>query len=272
MALIIDVETTGLPQRGGLPYGQNPSYEKLHMYDSSRIVQISMMLCNDKFEQIEFKDFIVKADGFTIGNSQFHGITNEISSNMGIPFYEIAKELSTYLKQVSHVIAHNANFDTCIINSELYRIGLHNIIDELKHKNVLCTMKHTKHIVNAKNKYGVKDPSLSELYHFVIKKNIENAHNSKYDVINLHTIVKTMYDSQKLNYNELLQYTPQKATICNNNESVNSIHENPSKVVDLYKLKLTDLQKYCKENDIKGYSKMNKSAIIKTITDNNQCR
>jgi len=27
MALIIDIETTGFPQRGGLPYSQNPSFE-----------------------------------------------------------------------------------------------------------------------------------------------------------------------------------------------------------------------------------------------------
>ena len=34
MALIIDVETTGFPQRDGLPYGQNPPFEKINMYDS----------------------------------------------------------------------------------------------------------------------------------------------------------------------------------------------------------------------------------------------
>ena len=94
MALIIDIETTGFPKRDGLPYGENPSYEELNMYDSSRIVQISMMLCNEKFEEVELKDFIVKADGFTIRNEKFHGITNEISENKGIPFSKIAEEIS----------------------------------------------------------------------------------------------------------------------------------------------------------------------------------
>jgi DNA polymerase III epsilon subunit-like protein len=264
MALIIDVETTGFPQRGGLPYGQHPPFEMLTMYDSSRIVQISMMLCDDKFEQVELKDFIVKSDGFTIGNSSFHGITNEMSETQGLPFHVIAKELSEYLKQVSYVIAHNANFDLCIIKSELHRIGLNSIVDELNTKNVLCTMKHTKQIVKARNKYGIKDPSLSELYSFVVNKDIEHAHNSKYDVINLHTIVKTMYDSKKLNLHDNLIFSPKM--------EVNVVQEEPTdhtqevvQTIDFSKLKLTELQKCCKENGIKGYSKMNKSTIIETL-------
>lgn len=206
MALIIDVETIGLPDRDGLPYGEYHSYEKLSKYDSCRIVQISLMLCNENFEKIELKDFIVKTDGFTIGNSDFHGITNEISENKGISFSEIAKEISIYLKQVSHIIAHNAAFDVNIIKSELYRIGMHSIISEMNTKHILCTMKHTKFIVNARNIYGVKYPSLSELYTFIVKENIENAHNSKYDVINLHKIIKIMHDSH-MEFNNMVTYT-----------------------------------------------------------------
>ena len=213
MALIIDVETTGLPLRDGLPYGQNPPYEKLHMYDPARAVQVSMMLCNEKFEQVELKDFIVKSDGFIINNAAFHGITNEISADKGILFSEIAEFLSIYLKQVSHIIAHNANFDICILKSELYRLGMHSIIDEIKTKRTLCTMKHTKTIVKARNTYGIKDPSLAELYSFVFKNQIENAHNSKYDIINLHNIVKSMYDSNQLNFNETMYYSPLIETV-----------------------------------------------------------
>lgn len=245
MALIIDVETTGLPLRDGLPYGQNPSHEKLQMYDSARLVQVSMMLCNEHFEQVEFKDFIVKSDGFTIGNSHLHGITDEISVTKGTPFSEIAEVLSTYLEQVSHIVAHNANFDLCILKSELYRLGMHSIIATLTSKRILCTMKHTKMIVNAQNNYGIKDPSLAELYRFVFNKNIENTHNSKYDVINLHNIVKSMYDSKQLNFNENMHYSPQ-------------IHN----TIDFSKLKLKELHQKCKENGIKGYSKMKKNAIL----------
>jgi hypothetical protein len=60
-------------------------------------------------------------------------------------------------------------------------------------------MEHTKSIVKATNKYGIKYPSLAELYKFACKKDIENAHNSKYDVINLHEICKNLYESSNLN-------------------------------------------------------------------------
>jgi hypothetical protein len=203
MALIIDVETTGLPQRGNLRFGQLPSYENLSCYDDARVVQLTMMLCNEQFEEIELNDFIVKADGFTICNSNFHGITNEISVTQGTPFLKIAEVLLTQLKQVSCIIAHNANFDISIIKSELYRLGLNSIIDEINTKRVLCTMKHTMMLVKSRFKNGgIKYPSLAELYTYVFKKNIENAHNSKYDVINLHDIVKNMYDTKELNFNE----------------------------------------------------------------------
>ena len=117
MALIIDVETTGIPYTHHLPYGHYPSYKNLDMYDSARIVQISMMLCNESFEMIEMKNFIIKTDGFTINNSEFHGITNEISTNNGTKFSDIVQLFSTYLKQVQHIVAHNIMFDVNIICS-----------------------------------------------------------------------------------------------------------------------------------------------------------
>ena len=267
MALIIDVETTGLPQRGGLPYGQNPSHEKLNMYDSARVVQVSMMLCNEHFEQVELKDFIVKADGFTIGNSQFHGITDEISATKGTPFSEVAEVLSAYLKQVSHIVAHNANFDLSILNSELYRLGMHSLIAELKTKRTLCTMKHTKMIVKVRNNYGIKDPSLAELYGYVFKKNIENAHNSKYDVINLHSIVKSMYDSKQLNYNEKMVYTPTQKTVIEavQIDKQDVVTSSVPLTIDFSKLKLTELHQQCKDKGIKGFSKLNKNALIERL-------
>lgn len=36
--------------------------------------------------------------------------------------------------------------------------------------------------------------------HFCFNKDIENAHNSKYDVINMHSVIKKMYDDNVLNY------------------------------------------------------------------------
>lgn len=200
MALIIDVETTGLPIRNGLKYGEFLPYDKLNLYDTSRVVQITLMLCNEKLEQVELKDFIIKADNFSINNSSFHGITNEISENKGVPFSEVVEVIKLYLPKVTHIIAHNLNFDISILYSELYRLNMHSVISDVKSKGMICSMKDTKNIVRSTNNYGIKDPSLKELYYFVFHKDMENAHNSKYDVINLHLSIKNLFDNNKLNY------------------------------------------------------------------------
>jgi hypothetical protein len=43
-----------------------------------------------------------------------------------------------------------------------------------------------------------------------MNEDITNAHNSKYDVINLHCVVKTLYDTNKLNFNETINFTEEK--------------------------------------------------------------
>ena len=182
--LIIDVETTGLPSK------RNCDYRDLQQYSSARIVQMSMMLCNQACEEIVLKDFIVKADGFTIENSHIHGITQEKSDLDGVPFMEAAAELWYMLTQASQIVAHNADFDVNVIKSELFRYGMNDMIDLIESKTVTCTMKKTMHMVNVQGRYGVKFPSLAELYMYAFGEPITNAHNSKYDVINLQKIAQ----------------------------------------------------------------------------------
>ena len=62
-------------------------------------------------------------------------------------------------------------------------------------------MKHCKDIVKIINQYNrYKNPSLKEIYKFAFDKELKNAHNSKYDVINMHAVIKKMYDDNILNY------------------------------------------------------------------------
>jgi len=273
MALIIDIETIGLPNCGSLPFGENPPYNQLNNYESARMVQISMMLCNENLEQVEMLDFIIKTDQFNIGNSHFHGITNVISSERGISFSDVALILSNKLKQVSHIIAHNANFDISIIKSELHRLSLNSIIEEINSKKVLCTMNLTKSIVKATNKYNkIKYPSLSELYKFVFNKNIENAHNSNYDVINLHSSIKQLYNTNVLKFNSQFTYVPIQIV-----ENIHQIQTTSIQVVEqpekkcaqttsnLNNLKVLELRQKCKECGICKYSKMNKSELINAL-------
>ena len=207
MALFIDIETTGFPDRFGLPYGVNPIYTELEKYDNARIVQLCMMLCDEEYNEIETYEFIVKLD-IDIPNSHIHSITNEVSNTMGIKFEEGMDSCYDMIKKASHIFAHNSNFDLNILKSELHRYKLYNILNEVNKKIVVCTMKETKFIVNIPDKYGVgvKDPSLAELYKVVNGENISNAHNAKYDVINLQKTIKKLFEIGKFKKNIVLNY------------------------------------------------------------------
>ena len=202
MAMFIDTETSGLPDTHNLRWGVYPHYKNLDKYSNARIVQFSMLITDNQFNYKEVKDFIIKREGFEIANEKFHGITNDISDNIGVDFNTVAIDVFyELLKKVSHVIAHNVAFDIGVIKSELYRRGLKNIIEELDKKTLLCTMKHMKPILKIINPYGnYKNPSLNEIYKYNFNKDVENAHNSLYDVYNLHKVVEHMYKNKTLNY------------------------------------------------------------------------
>lgn len=196
MSLILDTDTTGLAMCS--------NYKNLYRYNNCRIVQLSYMLCDEDFNCINMYDTIIKANGFKIFNSYIHGITDSIAKT-GNDFIKEAKIFMIALKKVSHIIAHNAPFDMNVIKSELYRHNLLDIIEELNKKEVICTMRTTKNIANikAKTKLGktyIKMPKLNELFSNIVGEELQNAHNSKYDVINLHAIVKILYNTNRLCY------------------------------------------------------------------------
>jgi len=202
MAMFIDTETSGLPDTHNLRWGVYPDYWKLNKYENARIVQFSMLITDTQFKYEDVKDYIIKREGFDITNGEFHGITNELSDNIGVDFNVIAIDIFyELLKNVTHIVAHNVAFDVGVIKSELHRRKLQYIIDELDKKTLLCTMKHMKPILKIINPYGnYKNPSLNEIYKFNFKTDVENAHNSLYDIKNLHKVVEHMYKNNTLNY------------------------------------------------------------------------
>jgi DNA polymerase-3 subunit alpha len=185
--LILDVETTGLPK------SRKAHYTDLAAYEPARIVQFTMMQCDNDLNEVELKDYIVRADGFIIENSHIHGITQDISTNDGISFIDILPKLEEFLQTCDTIYAHNAEFDINVIKSELLRYKRQDLIDVIHTKIIICTMKETTNMVNIQTKYGPKWPTLAELYYHLFKTPLENAHNSKYDVINLHKIVQSLY-------------------------------------------------------------------------------
>ena len=193
MILILDTETNGLPICPA--YGVFHSYTDLTKYNSARVVQISYIVTDDVFNQLEESDTVIKRDNYLINNHQFHGITNEISDTKGIPFNVFAEMFNNVLDLTSTIFAHNIDFDKNVLFSEFYRINRLDIIEKFKSKALICSMRLTKSVVKARFKTGegFKNPNLKELYQFATGKVMQNHHTCIEDVHNLRVALKIIY-------------------------------------------------------------------------------
>ena len=154
MALFIDTETNGLPNMKDMKWGKYPDFYDLDKYNTARIVQLSFIVTDKVFNNIDLQDYIIKREGFNINNSEFHCITDEISDKDGVNFNDAFYAFYESLKKTTHIFAHNIEFDISVIKSELYRRGLYHIIEEIDKKRLICTMRHTKDIIKIVNKFG----------------------------------------------------------------------------------------------------------------------
>lgn len=196
--IIFDLETTGLPEKG--PIFGYPNPRKLIAYSKCRVVQICAMLCRkEDLSQIEFKNIIIKSDGFDITNGTFHGITPERSQSEGVPFKDVfQKELGEFFKRAKFIIAHNSEFDVNVLKSELYRYELTDVLEHVDQMDTICSMRKTKALVGAlSSPNNIKNPSLAELYKFSTGKEISNQHDAKFDVIHLHEAIVSLLKEKK---------------------------------------------------------------------------
>lgn len=93
-------------------------------------------------------------------------------------FQDICIELK---KRNLKIIAHNASFDHRMLKQTAEK---YNVDFVLQNNDFFCTMKHSKYILNLKNKIGyLKNPSNTELYlHFMNEEPIEKLHDALGDV------------------------------------------------------------------------------------------
>lgn len=191
ISIIFDLETTGLPLTKG--WNQYYSYMELDKYENARIVQIAYMCIDDNYEIISEKQFMFP-DIDLRDSEKIHGISREYLNKNGVLFEDVIDEIYNDLKDCDNLIAHNINFDINILSSELYRRGHVSFASMIRKKKLICSMILLKDVVGIKNKYGIKYPTLTELYKYVFgqDKEIENCHNAKYDVLALYECIKNL--------------------------------------------------------------------------------
>ena len=127
--MIFDTETTGLPDRVSVVENNN-----VHLWPY--IVQLSYIIYELKSNEIiKQQNTIIKIPNNIIIPDNvvlIHGITNEISTNIGT---NIVPHLLNFIKDYNNsdiIIGHNILFDMNIIRVELLRHVLYDEFNKLK--------------------------------------------------------------------------------------------------------------------------------------------
>jgi DNA polymerase III epsilon subunit-like protein len=207
--LVFDTETTGLPKTKFI----NP--DTLHLWP--HIVQFSYIIYDSSLNDIvESKNYIIKVpDKFIISeeSSKIHGITNEISTKLGVEINEVINEFFYFLRTVDKLVGHNIEFDINMIKIELLRIINSKLTSEeqlkcykydlyyiMNYENICCTLKDTIKYCNIQlfDKFGkpyLKYPKLIELHEKLFNSTPNNLHNSFNDIlVTLRCFMKFKYN------------------------------------------------------------------------------
>jgi DNA polymerase-3 subunit epsilon len=178
MILVIDTETTGLPDFN--KRASDPS--------QPHIVQFAALLMDDSGLKIDTHNFLCKPDGWTIPKeaSDIHGITDAIANAKGIPEKEVAAICLGLIREASVVVAHNIMFDKFIMRIALRRYGILQDSHDAwwKGLNTFCTMRAMENVCCLPGKYRgkYKWPTLAEAYRHAFDEEMLGAHGAEADV------------------------------------------------------------------------------------------
>lgn len=176
MILVFDTETTGLP----LNY--NASAEDLNNWP--RIIQLAYSVYDQPEKEIKRFCKLIRPDGWNMPTGEFwvkNGFNQEKSLSEGVPIKEVLDEYTQDRLKCRFTVAHNMNFDSKIIRSEMIRAG---ISTEFKAEKV-CTMMKTISFCNLPHKNGRKGkkfPTLTELHYKLFNTGFVGAHDAGNDV------------------------------------------------------------------------------------------
>lgn len=139
---VIDTETTGKD----IPLFHVSNSEK---WEVIRIVQFAYELYRMDGTLVEQKCMMIQPDGFTISDEviAIHGISNERAAKEGLPIQSMFDALSDILSRTSILVAHNMEYDSNVILSEMYRYHQESLIAQWNMTEKDCTMLMGKRLV-----------------------------------------------------------------------------------------------------------------------------
>jgi DNA polymerase III epsilon subunit-like protein len=118
--MVVDTETTGLPQKKGA----NPKIFK--NYDNARMVEIGWIIY-DGDDVVHEESFIIHHDNLNYEKGiayTMHKINNKLAKQEGRDIKEVLKYFDKRLKKCNLIVGHYVDFDCNIILAEMYRHGM----------------------------------------------------------------------------------------------------------------------------------------------------
>jgi DNA polymerase III subunit epsilon len=174
--LFFDTETTGLPKNYNAPISNSQNWP--------RLVQLAFIEYFEDGSLFSKHNYIIKPEGFLIPRDAtlIHRISNEKAQAEGHDLREVLSIFDKAVKESVLIVAHNFDFDKCIIGAELYRKSFET--KPFLEKRSFCTMKN-KNVVKfcrISGSYGYKWPKLEELHYKLFNQRITDAHDASIDI------------------------------------------------------------------------------------------
>ena len=173
MYLFFDTETTGFPARWSAPCTDTANWP--------RLVQIAWVRCDADGQRLDGETHLVRPLGFSIPKDaeRVHGISTARALLEGDALGEVLDAFSAALARSEVVVAHNIDFDECVVGAEFVREGK---ATDLHRMTKICTMKASTDYCRLPGRSGFKYPSLSELYFTLFRRPLDEAHRAEADV------------------------------------------------------------------------------------------
>lgn len=196
IVLVFDTETSGL----------FPKSNSENLEEYPYILQLSFVLYDIKNQKIihKFNKYIKIPENVEISPfiTNLTGITHEMC-NEGISIISALQHFYRAYKLCDSIVSHNISFDRQMIELEIIRnytilsqsipmsaFIFNSLFQRLENKQQFCTMAIGKNIcnlivtskTNPGNSYK-KNPKLEELYEYLFKEKMPNAHDALYDTL-----------------------------------------------------------------------------------------
>lgn len=173
LALIIDTETTGLPQNSSIKLDKQPEVIEYfsaftNLATGERISELNHLIKPSCIQALPAKII------------EITGLTDALLADEK-PFSSVADSIRDNIEGAITVIAHNASFDKELLDIEFERLG-----HKLKWPRTICTVEATLHLKGFRL-------NLAKLYRLLFDEDFKDAHRAAPDVLALERICVELF-------------------------------------------------------------------------------